>query len=145
MSKTDKLTEMTDAMRQAIPEGMREKLILPPPVFEALGGKVLDFDLDAQTMRVQFPVEDRFRNPLGFLQGGIIAAMMDNTVGPLSFLVAPPSVTTQFNTTYIRPVTPQDKIVIVEAVVTERTRRNIYMTATALNEAGKTVAIGHAA
>lgn len=136
--------QMKQQFEKMIPAEQANKLMIPPPIFIELGGEILDFDIETQTMTNKYPVEDRFRNPLGFLQGGILVALMDNTIGPLSFVIAPPSVTTQFNTSYLRPVTPQDKFLTVTAKCTERTRRHIFLTATIYNEAGKTVAIGHA-
>lgn len=121
-----------------------ESLMLPPPVFKTLGGKVIALDLEAKTLTKRFPVQAKYQNPLGFMQGGIIAALIDNTVGPLAVLVAPPSVTTHFFTTYIRPVTPQDEIVTVFAEVVEQTRRTIMLRGRAYNAAGKTLVLGEA-
>ncbi len=136
--------QMAEQMLSKIPEEAMSQIKLPPPVFVELGGEIIDVDITAKTMTVKFPVEDRFRNPLGFLQGGILSAMIDNTVGPLSFMIAPPSVTTQFNTTYLRPVTPQDKFLTVKAECTEQTRRQIFLTGTAYNMDGKTLCIAQA-
>ena len=55
----------------------------------------------------------------------MIVAAIDNTLGPLSFLVALPSVTTQLNTSYIRPVTAQVVHIIITGRVLERTRRPV--------------------
>lgn len=135
---------MQEQFEKVIPEDQAGKLMIPPPIFMELGGEIVKFDLEAETMINRYPVEDRFRNPLGFLQGGILVALMDNTMGPLSFMIAPPSVTTQFNTSYLRPVTPDDKFLTVTAKCTERTRRQLFLTATIYNKAGKTIAIGQA-
>ncbi len=135
--------KMREELQKTIPEDSANQLVLPPPVFEALGGEIIDFDLEAQTMTNKYPVQTQFLNPLGFLQGGILTAIMDNTIGPLSMMLAPPSVTTQFNTSYLRPASAEDKFVLVTAQCTERTRRQLFFTATVRNEAGKTLTIGH--
>ena len=135
--------KMSEELRKALPEDRATNLLLPPPIFEALGAEIIDFDLEAQTMTNKYPVQAQFLNPMGFLQGGILTAIMDNTIGPLSLLLAPPSVTTQFNTSYLRPASAEDKFVIVTAECTERTRRQLFFTATVRNEAGKTLTIGH--
>lgn len=136
--------KMAEQMQNMISDGAMGKIKMPPPVFVELGGEITDVDIDAKTMTVKFPVEDRFRNPLGFLQGGILVAMIDNTVGPLSFMLAPPSVTTQFNTSYLRPVTPQDTFLTIKAVCIEQTRRQLFLQGTAYNMEGKTLCIAQA-
>ncbi|MFW5748576.1 MAG: PaaI family thioesterase [Chloroflexota bacterium] len=112
-------------------------LKLPPPVFELLGGEFLE--TTETSMKARYPVRESYQNPFGYMQGGLLSAIMDNTIGPLSILVAPPSVTTQFNTTYLRPVTPDDDHLIVVAELLERTRRQLFFKATVYNPAGKIV------
>ncbi|MDX1993058.1 MAG: PaaI family thioesterase [bacterium] len=114
-------------------------LEIPPKVFLDMEGEMLEY-IEGKSLRVRFPVKERYQNPLGYMQGGMIVAAMDNTIGPLSYLVAPPSVTTQLNTSYIRPVTPQDAYIEVVAILVERTRRQIFLSAEAMNPAGKRVA-----
>jgi len=80
-------------------------LKLPPPCFEEMQAELLEY-VDGQSMTIKFPVQERYQNPLGFMQGGFLLAAVDNTIGPLSYLVAPPSVTTTLNCTYLRPVPP---------------------------------------
>ncbi|MBB3169329.1 PaaI family thioesterase [Simiduia aestuariiviva] len=104
-------------------------LTFPPACFVTMGGEFLWFDAARRRLRVRFPVKPEFANPMGFMQGGLIVGAIDNTVGPLTFLVAPPSVTTQMNTSYIRPITPDLTHFEVEAVVTEQTRRLLFVDA----------------
>lgn len=137
----DSFSKIAEQMQNMIPDEAKGKIKMPPPVFLELGAEIIAVDIDDKTMTVKFPVEDRFRNPLGFLQGGILVAMIDNAVGPLSFLLAPPSVTTQFNTSYLRPVMPEDTFLTIKAVCIEQTRRQIFLTGTAYNMDGKTLCI----
>ena len=65
-------------------------------------GEFVDYQ-EGQTLSVRFPVKERYQNAIGHMQGGMIVATIDNTLGPLSFLVAPPSVTTQLNTSVHPP------------------------------------------
>lgn len=117
-------------------------LELPPKIFIDMEAEVLDYQ-EGQALTIRFPVKERYQNPMRMMQGGMIVAAIDNTVGPLSYLVAPPSVTTQLNTSYVRPVTPNDRTITVEARVVELTRRQLFFTARVSNEAGKTVALAH--
>jgi len=118
-------------------------LELPPKVFVDMEGEFLDYH-EGQTLTVRFPVKARYQNPMGHMQGGTIVAAIDNTLGPLSFLVAPPSVTTQLNTSYIRPVTAQDEHIIITGRVLERTRGQLFMMAEVTNAVGKLVAVSYA-
>lgn len=79
-------------------------LKVPPPVFLEMGGEFVAFDAVAKSLTVRFPVQERFQNPMGYMQGGMIAAAVDNVIGPLSFMVAPPNVTKTLEMTYLRPV-----------------------------------------
>lgn len=81
-------------------------LQIPPPVFVEMGGEVVAWDMAAKSLAVRFPVQARFQNPMGYMQGGMIAAAVDNVVGPLSFMVAPPSVTRSLTMEYLRPIPP---------------------------------------
>lgn len=119
-------------------------LQLPPKIFLEMEGEILEMDLEARTMKAKFPVKARYQNPMGYMQGGMITAAIDNTFGPLSFMVAPPSVTTQLNTSFIRPVKPDDEFIYVEAQVTELTRRQLFMTAQVKNAEDKVLTICHA-
>ena len=59
-------------------EGRRD----PPPAAVLLGWKLLSIDPEAGTIEVAFTATDQFLNPAGDVQGGILAAMLDDTLGP---------------------------------------------------------------
>lgn len=92
-----------------------EELLIPPPVFVTLKGKFLDYDPDSASLTTKFPVFSDYLNPYGTLQGGIIAALIDNTIGPLSVIVAPPNVTRFLELKYSKPVTPETEELIIYA------------------------------
>jgi uncharacterized protein (TIGR00369 family) len=54
----------------------------PPPVAELLGFELLAIDPEAGTIEVGFVGRPEFRNPVGHVQGGILASMLDDTMGP---------------------------------------------------------------
>jgi uncharacterized protein (TIGR00369 family) len=57
---------------------------LPPPRAAAtLGIRILSVSPDAGTIEVEFDGKPEFTNPAGQIQGGFLAAMLDDTVGPL--------------------------------------------------------------
>ena len=66
----------------------------PPSVFDRfelpaasalLGWTLRAIDPPAGTVEIGFNADERFGNPQGFVQGGIIAAMLDDTHGPALF------------------------------------------------------------
>lgn len=98
-------------------------LQIPPPIFVEMGGEFVDLDMDQKSLTVRFPVQERFQNPMGYMQGGMIAAAVDNVIGPLSFMVAPPNVTKTMEMTYLRPISPTlDEITVVAWLEAENGR-----------------------
>jgi acyl-coenzyme A thioesterase PaaI-like protein len=96
---------------------------IPPPVFRAMQGEFLAFDLDSGWLTARFPVLEAYLNPYGSMQGGMVAAAVDNTLGPLSMLVAPPNVTRRLEMKYSRPITTDLEFIIVNAKLVERKGR----------------------
>lgn len=74
-------------------------------------------------LTTQFPVLESYLNPYGTMQGGMVAAAVDNTLGPLSVLVAPPNVTRKLEMTYSRPATLDMGYILVTARLLERQER----------------------
>lgn len=53
-----------------------------PPCAATLGWELLDADPATGKVRVAFSGRDAFCNPGGNIQGGFVAAMLDDTLGP---------------------------------------------------------------
>lgn len=115
-------------------------LLLPPPCLLDMQGEFIAYE-EGQRLSLRFPVLERYRNPMGNMQGGLIAAAFDNVLGPLSYLVAPPSVTTSLNVQYLRPVVPGTPHLLCEARVVARTRNVLHLAADARTPDGKVVAM----
>jgi uncharacterized protein (TIGR00369 family) len=130
-----------DALAARMPAGM--KLELPPPCLLDMQAEWLEYE-EGVRLTMRFPVLPRYRNPLGFMQGGFVVAALDNTIGPFSFLIAPPSVTSQLNASYLRPVTPETAWLTCIATVIERTRKTLYLAGEARGDDGKVTAIAQA-
>jgi uncharacterized protein (TIGR00369 family) len=56
-----------------------------PAASRLLGWTLLAIDPPAGTIEIGFMADERFANPQGFVQGGIIGAMLDDTHGPALF------------------------------------------------------------
>ena len=67
---------------------------------------------------------------------------MDNTIAPLSYMLAPPNITKEINAYFKRPVTQSDRYINVIASVIEKTSTQIVLQAEVRNEKGKLVAKG---
>lgn len=53
-----------------------------PPIAVLLGFELRAVDPDAMTIEVGFTARPEFCNPAGDIQGGMLAAMLDDTLGP---------------------------------------------------------------
>ena len=54
----------------------------PPPCAETLGIEFTAIDGERGTVEVKFEAKPGFLNPAGNVQGGFLAAMLDDTMGP---------------------------------------------------------------
>lgn len=53
-----------------------------PNIAKTLNIEFLEVDPEHQSLTTRFSIDDRFNNPAGHVQGGILAAMLDDTMGP---------------------------------------------------------------
>ena len=58
-----------------------EGRVAPPPAAALLGWELVAVDPEAGTIEVAFTATERFLNPIGVIQGGLLAAMLDDTLG----------------------------------------------------------------
>jgi uncharacterized protein (TIGR00369 family) len=139
------MTRLNDAMTARLRERLSAfpDLLLPPPCIEDMQAEVLELE-DPDHLRLRFPVLPRYRNPLGFMQGGIIAAAVDNTIGPFSYLVAPPSVTTQMSLNYLRPVPSGMPYIDCEARLLERSGKTTLYHGRVFSPEGKLLVLAQA-
>jgi len=113
---------------------------LPPPSFTTMQGEILGFDEQAGTLSTRFPILESQLNPFSTLQGGFLAAAVDNTFGPLSLLVGPPNVTRRLELTYSRPATLEMGHILVNAHLVERSERQLELSAEVLDLQGNRLA-----
>lgn len=53
-----------------------------PPAAASLGWAFVDADTDVGSIEVEFTANRELTNPMGNIQGGFLAAMLDDTLGP---------------------------------------------------------------
>lgn len=130
--------ELLDLLKSRVPAGA--PLRLPPPCLTEMQAEPVAWE-DGALLSMRFPVLERWQNPLGYMQGGFIAAALDNTLGPFSYLIAPPSVTSQLALSYLRPVAPDTTHIVCTARLVERTAKTLYLAGEARNAGDKTIAL----
>ena len=129
--------EFIERMTQLMANG---QLQLPPPIFADMAGEFVDLNMAAKTLTVRFPVQARYQNPMGTMQGGMIAAAIDNAIGPLSFMVAAPNVTKTMEVTYLRPIPASVAEITVVAAFTGQNGRELTFVADVLRGDGAKLA-----
>lgn len=107
-------SSLLDLLKIKLGDGFEDYQI-PPPVFKDMQGEFMQFNAEEGCLITRFPVLERYCNPYGTMQGGMLAAAIDNTLGPLSMLVAPPNVTRRLEITYNRSITPELGHILVTA------------------------------
>lgn len=114
-----------------------------PPSAVLLGWSLRAMDAEAGTIEVGFEGRAAFANPAGFVQGGMLAAMIDDAIRPIvaAHTRRFPS-TIDLHTHYLRPVRPG--AVTVKARITQAGRGVVFLTAELFDSRGKLSATGSA-
>lgn len=116
-----------------------------PPAAELLGWKLVEVDPDEGTIELTFTVGDQFLNPVGMVQGGFLAAMLDDTMGPALVATlgdgefAP---TTDLHVQFLRPARPGQ--FTGRGRVVRRGRDVAFLAGELFDETGNLVATGTA-
>jgi len=80
-----------------------------PAAAVTLGWELISVDPDGGTIEVAFAASDAFVNPAGVIQGGFLAAMLDETLGPALVATLSPgdfAPTTDLHVQFLRPARP---------------------------------------
>jgi uncharacterized protein (TIGR00369 family) len=80
-----------------------------PPAAQTLGWTLGHVDADVGEIEVHFTASEAFLNPAGVVQGGFLAAMLDDTLGPALIATLPPGTfapTLELKVNYLRPARP---------------------------------------
>ncbi len=121
-------------------QGRTDEISFPPPVFDALEGEVVSYDIKNETLTNRFPILGEHLNPYGNMQGGIIAAAIDNTIGPLSLLVSPPNFTRHMTLKYTKVISPDLGFIYVRAKFLGRKKRQLFFEAVVESGEGERLA-----
>jgi uncharacterized protein (TIGR00369 family) len=80
-----------------------------PPSSKLLGWHLLDARPNEGWVRIGFVGKPEFCNPAGFVQGGILSAMLDDTMGPAVFVMTEGKLytaTVTLNVNFLAPAKP---------------------------------------
>ena len=80
-----------------------------PPVAKLLGWRVVDARPREGWIKMAFDGKQEFCNPAGFIQGGMLSAMLDDTMGPAVFVMTegrffPPTI--DMHVSFLSPARP---------------------------------------
>ena len=116
-----------------------------PPATSMLGFELIAVDPDAGTIEVSFFSAESFLNPVGVIQGGFLAAMLDETLGPALVATLGPdqfAPTADLHIQFLRPAKPGR--LIGRGRVVRRGRDLAFMSGELVDESGEVVAVATA-
>src|SRR6478672_2524286 len=117
----------------------------PPPSAKLLGWHLLDARPGEGWLKVGFDGKREFCNPAGFVQGGILTAMLDDTMGPAVLVMSEGrlyTTTISLTVNFMAPAKPGP--IIAEATVTQLGRTIAFVEARLTAEDGTLLATASA-
>lgn len=128
--------EILEQLVASMPPQLREAG--PGPAFTHMNGLFLDY-MAEHSMIASFPVKPEYANSLGVVQGGFVAAAIDNVFGCFALLTTKqPCATITMNLSYIRPVKVDEGDMTVEVKVIQQTRSLFFVSGKLSNGEGRT-------
>ncbi|MBO2454636.1 PaaI family thioesterase [Actinomadura barringtoniae] len=116
-----------------------------PPAAALLGWELVAIDPDQGTIEVAFEAGEQFLNPVGVVQGGFLAAMLDDTLGPALVATLPEdqfAPTLDLHVQFLRPARPGR--IVGHGRIVQRGRDVCYLAGELIGPDGKTVAVATA-
>lgn len=101
---------------------------LPPPSARLLGWRFVSLDQEAGVLRCAFEATEAFLNPAGVVQGGILASMLDEAMGPVTAAVSGGEVfaqTLEMKISYLRAARPGP--IFGEGRIVQRGREILFL------------------
>jgi uncharacterized protein (TIGR00369 family) len=116
-----------------------------PPCAELLGWRLLDARPKEGWIRLGFEGKPEFCNPAGFIQGGMLSAMLDDTMGPAVLVMSEGRLYTTticMTVNFLSPARPGP--IVAEAKVTQLGRTIAFVEARLMAEDGTVLATASA-
>ncbi|MFB4303367.1 PaaI family thioesterase [Actinomadura sp. NTSP31] len=132
---------IADGRRQGMFWDVQAGRVPPPPAAVTLGFELVEADPERGTITVAFQATEQFLNPVGAVQGGFLAAMLDDTLGPALVATLPPgqfAPTLDLQVQFLRPARPGR--LVGRGRVVRRGRQICFLAGELVDETGETVA-----
>ena len=133
--KIKKAIDVIELFRNVLGDKIND-FIVPPPIFEVMQGEIIEYNEEEKSLIVRLPVLEKWQNPFGTMQGGMIDTAIDNAVGPLSLLVAPMNMTRSIETKILRAITMDVETIYVKAKLVEVKKRRLIFEAEVVDVVG---------
>ncbi|MEM1120522.1 MAG: PaaI family thioesterase [Bacteroidota bacterium] len=135
------MSQLTEQLFTAMSQGkMGKNVQIPPPAIKHLDPTLLEH-IPEKSIKWAFPIKENYNNPFGITFGGYYGMFFDAAFGPFSGLTAKkPTTSLDMNITFLKPLSPKDKTVIVEAKVVSKSKSYLLLSAEAHSESGVLVA-----
>ena len=136
-TEPDDKPRLTDAEMLARFQNSKKR----PPCSDTLGMRLSEVDQASRRIRMDFEVPGMFANPTGAVQGGFIAAMLDEAMSTCVIIdsnVTMTAPTLEMKISYLRRLMPGPAH--VEARILKRGRSAAFMEADCFDAAGELVA-----
>jgi uncharacterized protein (TIGR00369 family) len=117
----------------------------PSPAASLMGWNLRAIDPDVGTIEVGFSMDERFTNPVGSIQGGFVAAMLDDTLGPALVATLEPdqfAPTVSLHVQYLAPALVGD--FVCHGNIVRRGREIAFLAGYLVDARGTTVATANA-
>ena len=116
-----------------------------PPAAVLLGWELVSADPDAGTIEIAFTATEQFLNPVGVIQGGFLAAMLDDTMGPALVATLGPgqfAPTSDLHVQFLHPARPGR--LTGRGRIVSRGKSVAFLAGELLDESGQIVAVATA-
>lgn len=134
---TEEKPRVTDAEMLARFQNSKKR----PPCSETLGMRLADLNQDKQWVKMEFDVSPSFANPTGAVQGGFIAAMLDEAMSTAVIIASNVTMTAptlEMKTSYLKRLMPGKAS--VEARILKLGKSAAFMEADCFDAQGELVA-----
>lgn len=133
----DEKPRVSDAEMLARFQGSKKR----PPCSDTLGMRLADLNQEKQWVKMEFDVSPSFANPTGAVQGGFIAAMLDEAMSTAVIIASNVTMTAptlEMKTSYLRRLMPGKAS--VEARILKLGKSAAFMEADCFDAEGELVA-----
>ena len=116
-----------------------------PPCAKLLGWRLLDVRPEEGWIKLGFEGKPEFCNPAGFIQGGMLSAMLDDTMGPAVLVMSEGrlyTTTISMTVSFLNPARPGP--IIAEATVTQLGKTIAFVEGRLMTEDGTVLATASA-